>query len=165
MNKKILGIFIAVLAVALFTLPVMAKPTDAPVSYDIKQTGMDPVDWNFVGKDHSEPMTGSVFIVKESVRRGIINVTGTETIVFNYVQTGSMKYNINTGKQVWRLKHVWTSTTVDGGFKGTLNGEAGRDSQFIVSGNLLGFGDLNGQKLIVEFSADTRLITGTLVTK
>jgi hypothetical protein len=145
MKKKILGILASLLIVTMFMVPVLAKPTKTPVTYFRVVDAMEPVVWRFAGESH-------VFIVVESVRSGSI-YEGTDdegAKLFTFTQEGKMKANMGQGKQVWHFDQVWTSTTVDGGFKGRLNGYAGGDGLYEVTGVLQGFGDLKGQKLVIE---------------
>jgi hypothetical protein len=145
MKKKILEILASLLIVTMFVVPVLAKPTKTSVTYFRVVDAMEPVDWRFAGESH-------VFIVVESVRSGSI-YEGTDdegAELFTFTQVGKMKANMGQGKQVWHFDQVWTSTTVDGGFKGRLNGYAGADGLYKVTGVLQGFGDLEAQKLVIE---------------
>ena len=145
MKKKMLGILASLLIVTMFVVPVLAKPTKTPVTYFRVVDAMEPVVWRFAGESH-------VFIVVESVRSGSIYEGPDDegAKLFTFTQVGKMKANTGQGKQVWHFDQVWTSTTVDGGFKGRLNGYAGADGLYTVTGVLQGFGDLKGQELVIE---------------
>ena len=166
MNKRILGIFVTVLALAMFAVPVMAKPTETEVTY-IGQWTMDMIYPKIVLCGESGNS-----LVKSYVEGEIINLA-TMQHEFDYVQEGKVTTNGKTLIMEWHFKQLWTKVgDPDSGFKGTLNGKGSYlpgnmpPYTFDVSGVLNGFGELNGQKLIVEVGAATGwTIKGILVTK
>jgi len=160
MNKKILGIFVAVLALAMFAVPVMAKPEGTQVQYQgwwtIDQTYPKIL---FCGKSDNT-------LIKSYVEGQIINLA-TMQIEFDFVQEGKVTTNPDNGKQVWHFKHVWTKVgDSDSGFEGSLNGKGTFISMgtyiFSLSGVLNGFGDCRGQKILLEFWLDSRIPAGGL---
>jgi len=167
MNKKILGIFVSLLVVTMFTVPAIAKPTEIEVTYTKKRIGPMVVEW----KD-----AGPIFHVVKSEQSGVIyegdQDLGDPTLAsFTFTAIGKMHNNPSSLKQVWHFDYVWTSVDdPDSGFKGRLNGYAGDDSLFTVQGVLQGFGELKGQKLVVEAerqaptSAGIAIFTGSLIT-
>ena len=166
MKKKILGVLVGLLVLATFAVPVMAK-TETPVTYTKVCTGMT-VDWMYAGKS-------GIFHVLRSEQAGVVyegdqNLGDPSLASFTYTMIGKMMANPYEEKQIWHFDAVWTSTTVNGGFKGKLNGQAGADSLFTVQGVLQGFGELKGQKLVVEGErqapamANIAIFTGYLIT-
>jgi hypothetical protein len=150
MKKKIFGIFVAALALAMFAIPVMAK-TETPIQYYKWVENIESTEWRWVAPDR---MGGEsiIMMVTESIRTGSI-YDGTDTSgekLFTFTQNGFNMVNMKQGKQEWHFDVEWTSTTVDGGFKGRLNGEGIGGPQFRVQGVLQGFGEFKGQKLTIE---------------
>jgi hypothetical protein len=170
MKKKIFGIFVAALALAmlaLFVVPVMAKQAGTEVTYYslVPPTGMTYPKVLFCGD------SGNNLI--KSHYEGTIFADQTKTIpLFDFVQDGKVRTQ-STGDQVWHFKQVWTKIgDPDSGFEGSLNGKgylidpnAFPPSEYTVSGILNGFGEYNGQKLVLEYSWSDFCISGILVTK
>lgn len=164
MNKKTLFVFVGLLAIAIFAVPVSAKPTQTPITYFKETDYVISTEWRYPGESH-------IFLVTESIRGGSIyeGTDNTGPKLFDFIQIGKMMSNPIAGKQVWYFDVVYTSTSVNGGFEGVLNGQANSSNpnMFTVHGILQGFGDLKGQKLVVEVTRttpSTSLITGMLVT-
>jgi hypothetical protein len=150
MKKKILGVFVGLLVLATFAVPVMAK-TETPIHYYKWVEVVVSTEWRWVAPDR---MGGEsiIMMVTESTRTGSI-YDGTDTSgtkLFTFTQTGNNMVNMKQGLQRWHFDVEWISTTVDGGFKGRLNGEGIGGPQFRVQGVLQGFGEFEGQKLTIE---------------
>ena len=165
MNKKILFVFVGLLALCFFSLPVIAtQPTETPITYFKKTDNVISTEWRYAGESH-------IFIVMESIRTGSIyqGSSSSGPKLFDFHQVGKMMANPVAEKQVWHFEVIYTSTTEDGGFKGMLNGQAdsSNPNMYTVHGVLQGFGALKGQKLVVEVArtaSSTALLTGMLVT-
>jgi hypothetical protein len=166
MKNKILAIFVGFLVISMFAIPVMAAPTTENIEYFRKVEISDPYSGRMSGESH-------VYVLHESVRHGSIYVDGDDTTgtkIFTFTQWGKLMMYFKQGKAIWKFYMVWTSTSdPDSGFKGKLNGDAVAPlyGWYTVSGVLQGYGDLQGQKLIVEMARippNDALITGTLVT-
>ena len=166
MNKKVLGIFVSLLVMAMFAVPVMAKPTETEVTYTKKRIGAMAMEWRMAGKS-------PIFHVVRSEQSGFV-YEGAEAVgdpVFSYTAIGKMHSNPSSLKQIWHFDYMWTSIAdADSGYKGRLNGQAIGGPYFIVSGVMQGFGDFKGQKLVVECerqpptSSGIAIFTGSLIT-
>jgi len=161
-NKKILGIFVTVLALVIFAVPVMAKPTQTPIEYFKEVEEVISVVGGTAGES-------DVYHIKVSERRGSIyeGTDNTGEKLFTFTQWGSCTMNRKQGRAEWHVYMIWVSTTADGGFKGKLNGINPVSSVYTVSGVLNGYGELEGQKLTIEMTRDppnSAYITGFLKT-
>jgi hypothetical protein len=163
MKKKILFVFVSLLTLAIFALPVMAaQPTETSITYFKQTESVLSTDWRYAGESN-------IFIVTESIRTGsIYQGSSSGPKLFDFYQIGKMKANPAVGKQVWHFDVIYTSITGDGGFEGMLNGQAdsSNPNMYTVHGVLQGFGTLKGQRLVVEvtrISLNSALITGMLV--
>ena len=167
MNKKILGIFVTVIALAMFAVPVMAEQTGTEVTYYpyYPMGSMTYPKILFCGESGNT-------LIKSYVEGVIYADEEMTTPLFEYVQEGKVTTNGKTWNQVWHFRHVWTKIDdPDSGFKGSLNGKGVYfgpgvfpPSDFAVSGVLNGFGECKGQKILLEFSWSQGM-TGILVTK
>ena len=166
MKKKIFGIFVAALALAMFAVPVMAKQAGTPVTYYSPEPpiGMTYPKILFCGDSGNN-------LIKSHYEATIFADLAKTIPLFDFVQDGKVRTQ-STGDQVWHFKQVWTKIgDPASGFEGSLNGKghyigAGfPPSEFTVSGILNGFGEYSGQKLILEYSWSDMCITGILVTK
>ncbi len=160
MNKKILGVFVALFVLAMFAVPVIAKPTITPIEYfrEVEEVV------NTIGRPSGE---SSVYVIIESIRIGSIyeGTDNTGTKLFTFTQWGSCMMDMKQGKSVWHFYTIWVSTTVDGGFKGKLNGLNPLTGAYTVSGVLNGYGEFIGQKLTIQATRDppsAAYITGEL---
>jgi len=163
MKKKILRIVVTVLALAMFAVPVMATPAGDEVTYYVLQ------EWDTYHKILFCGESGNSLV--KSDRGGYIMNEAKDTNLFVWNQFGSVTTS-HKGTQVWHLKQLWTVVGDEtSGFKGSLNGKGAYvplgipPYEFTISGVLNGFGDLQGQKLIVEFTSSDLKIAGILVTK
>ena len=176
MNKKVSIFFMTFLALAMLVFPSMAmamKPSEPlPICY-IKLA--DPPVMEF----KSMPTKSSVFyIIPWAERVGIIyDYTNNEMgdALFDLYQVGKYVALRSESEalwmQVWHFDLELTSITMDGGFRGILNGKAYQTAPnppvepFTVKGVLQGFGDdFKGQKLVVEMvRGPIPLITGVLI--
>ena len=166
MRKKIIMLIITLLAIVMFAVPLAqaAKPTETPITYFREVETVISMEGGMSGESH-------MYIVKESIRIGSIyeGTDNTGTKLFTFTQWGSAMMNWKQGKTIWHFYMVWTSTTADGGFKGKLNGDAFTPTMgwYTVSGVLQGYGEFEGQKLVVEMARtppNDALITGVLIT-
>jgi hypothetical protein len=173
--KKILSmLFMTFFVLAMFVAPSIAmKPSDPiPISYYKETIATTSLDIKFM------PLQSSVFyIVTRSDRYGVIkdytdNVMG--PVLFDFTQVGKYVAMRSESRavwmQVWNFELEMTSITMEGGFRGILNGKAYQTTDpgtepFTVKGVLQGFGDdFRGKKLVVEMvRGPDPLITGVLI--
>ena len=159
MKKKFLGVLVSLIVISMFTVPAFAKPTETEITYTKKRVGPMALEWMMAGKSH-------IFHVVKSEQSGFIYV-GDEAVgdpVFEYTAIGKMHTNSKSGIQPWHFDYVWTSIAKpDSGFEGRLNGLAIGNSMFIVSGILHGFGDFEGEKLVVEAERQSPRTSGIAI--
>lgn len=164
MNKKILGVFVGLLVVIVFAVPALATSAGTSVTYYTGGLWATYPKIVFCGESGNS-------LVKSN-RGGFIMNEAKDTNLFVWNQFGSVMTSSKDGTQVWHLKQLWTVVNDEtSGFQGSLNGKGVYDSSnippydFTVSGVLTGFGDLQGQKLFVEYASSGGKITGILATK
>jgi hypothetical protein len=159
----------------MFIVPSMAiKPSDPiPISYFKETLNVDLMEMKTM------PSESSVFyIVTRAELSGLIYDYSNNEIgpaLFDFAQVG--KYvalrseSESLWMQVWHFDLEMTSITMDGGFRGILNGKAYQTADlpgiepFTVKGVLQGFGDdFKGKKLVVEMVRGPEpVITGVLI--
>jgi hypothetical protein len=169
MNKKILRVFICLMTIAIFVVPLThaVQPTETSIEYFRHVEDTVSVEWNLRGN--------FMAIIKVSERSGSI-YNGTDMFgdkLFNFTQWGSAEQNYKLGKAQWHFYMVWIKPTdADSGFRGELNGDASGSTfmemeTYTVSGVLQGFGEFKGQKLMIEMvriPPDNAQITGFKIT-
>jgi hypothetical protein len=166
MKKKILGIFVTVLALAMFAVPVMAKQEGTPVTYYdywgplgfLEQT-YDKIHVSGTGSDSAvEHSHSSQSIVKSYLESEIYADEGLTELLFYSVRHGKVTTDSRTLQQIWHFRYVWTcADDPESGFKGSLNGKGvyqgmGMGFDFSLSGVFNGFGEYKGQKILMQYS-------------
>lgn len=165
MNKKILGLLVSLVAIAMLSVPALAKTSETQVTYTKVRIGPMAVEYK---------NAGPIFHVTKSEQSGVIyegNIEDPTLASFTYTAIGKMHSNPASLRAIWHFDYVWTSVTdANSGFKGRLNGYAPGTPFFVVQGVLQGFGNFKGQQLVVKCerqapsTAGIALVTGSLWT-
>jgi hypothetical protein len=157
MNKKVLMMLIALLAVAMFGAPVMADPTNGQkVPAQMITIGAGPV----VPGEYR--MTSG----------GILQVRGEQEVIYNILSIGSETHNIyssnvldgtlnfKTGLIIHHYDAVWyiPDENSDSGFSGNVEAKiydydfvSGTFSWMTIHSVTQGFGDFEGQTLMLSY--------------
>jgi len=164
-NRKLLGLFVALMAAAMLATPVLATPAQkiaftvksAPVSITIVDTDTTPS-----GIIHSDAsFTGKLF-----------GATGTEALIFSGGTVSGINVqnvNSNTAQGVVKVHWTWhlTGGSFEGNFAGDVDGVGLTAALVNLHGVLQGTGDFSGWTIKIDGNKPAGLNpfawTGTII--